>query len=68
VFIITFIRPVWAGLLEVNVGLVPGPALCLGASAAERPQEILYQKYEDFQISSTLWAEKNSRNEVFSGE
>jgi hypothetical protein len=38
----TFIRPVWAGLLAVSVGLVPGPAHCPGAGAAERPQEILY--------------------------
>ena len=31
----TFIRPVWNGL-------VPGPVLCPGAGAAERPQEKLY--------------------------
>ena len=28
----TFIRPVWAGLLAVSAGLVPGPALCPGAA------------------------------------
>jgi hypothetical protein len=42
VFILTFIRPVWAGHLEFSAGLVPEPALCPGAGAAERPQEILY--------------------------
>ena len=40
--------PVWTGLLAVDVGLVPGPALCPGAGAAERPQEILY--YKNLQI------------------
>ena len=34
--------PVWAGLLAASVGLVPGPALCPGVGAAERPHEILY--------------------------
>jgi hypothetical protein len=38
----TFIKPVWAGILSVSTGLVPGPALCPGAGAVERPQEILY--------------------------
>jgi hypothetical protein len=53
VFVITFIRPVWTGLLAVNVGLVPGPALCPGAGAAERLQEILYS-----QLSDTLLKKK----------
>ena len=39
----TFIRPLWAGLLGVSAGLVPGPTLCPGAGAAERPQEMLYE-------------------------
>jgi hypothetical protein len=30
----TFIRPGWNGLLAANASLVPGPALCPGASAA----------------------------------
>ena len=47
-FIITFIRPVWAGLLAVSAGLVPGPVLCSGAGAAERPQEILYRYFMKF--------------------
>jgi hypothetical protein len=38
----TFIRPVWAGLLAVSAGLVPGSALFPGADAAEKLQEILY--------------------------
>jgi hypothetical protein len=41
----TFIRPVWAYLLAVSVGLVPAPALCPGADAAKRPQEILYKEH-----------------------
>ena len=44
VFIMTFIRLVWAGLLEVSAGLVPGPALYPGTGATERPQKILYIK------------------------
>jgi hypothetical protein len=40
----TLIRSVWAGLLAVIGGLVTGPALCLGAGAAERPQEKLYSR------------------------
>jgi hypothetical protein len=38
----TVIRPIWAGLLTVSAGLVPGPTLCPGAGGAEGPQEILY--------------------------
>jgi hypothetical protein len=34
-----------------SVGLVPGPALCPGAGAAEKPQEILYLKMN---ISNSL--------------
>jgi hypothetical protein len=30
--------------LEVSDGLVPGPAICPGAGAAGRPQEILHMK------------------------
>jgi hypothetical protein len=37
----TFIRPIWGGLIVVSDGLVPGPALFPDAGTAERPQEIL---------------------------
>jgi hypothetical protein len=29
--------------VSISASLVPGPALCPGAGAAERPQEILYK-------------------------
>ena len=38
VFIMPFIRPVWAGLFVVSVHLPSWLELCLGAGFAERPQ------------------------------
>jgi hypothetical protein len=38
-FIITINRQVWAGLLAASDGVVPGPSLCPGAGATERPQK-----------------------------
>jgi hypothetical protein len=37
-----FYVPVSDQLVSVSAGLVPGPALCPGAGAAERSQETLY--------------------------
>jgi len=37
-----FAKPVLDQLVSISAYLVPGPALCPGDGAAERPQEILY--------------------------
>jgi hypothetical protein len=36
--------PVLDYLVSISAGLVPEPALCLGAGAAERSQETLYHE------------------------
>ena len=48
-----FSVPVLDRLVSISAGLVPGPALCPGAGAAERSQETLYvKKSRWFQIWS----------------
>ena len=42
--------PVLYHAVSISAGLVPGPALCPGAGAAERPQEILYWEVIEFLI------------------
>jgi hypothetical protein len=37
-----FALPVLDQLVSISAGLVPGPALCPGVDAAEKPQEIMY--------------------------
>jgi hypothetical protein len=37
-----FSVPVLDHLVSISVSLVPGPGICPGAGAAERPQETLY--------------------------
>jgi hypothetical protein len=44
VLIMTFFRPLLDHLVSISAGLVPAPALCPGAGAAERSQETLYRK------------------------
>ena len=38
--------PVLDQSVSIGAGLVPGLALCPGAGAAERPQEMLYLSFE----------------------
>jgi hypothetical protein len=45
----TFIRPVWAGLLVFSANLVLRPKLCAGAGDTEKSQKIaLLKKADEF--------------------
>ena len=47
--------PVLDRLVSISAGLVPGPALCPGAGAAERSQETLYGEIKNKNLNKKFF-------------